>query len=55
MPVPFSGGDKIGVIVAEFGSYTTKIGFAGKDYPRALLCSNVELLRKKGEKDDKLW
>jgi len=36
--------DDIGAIVAEFGNYTTKMGFAGEDFPRALFRSDVALL-----------
>ena len=28
---PYSGGDDLGAVVAEIGSYTTKMGYAGED------------------------
>ena len=31
----FSSGDAVSAIVADVGSYASKIGFAGEDYPRA--------------------
>ena len=31
----FSSGDAVSAVVADIGSYATKIGFAGEDYPRA--------------------
>ena len=31
----YSSGDSVNAIVADIGSYATKIGFAGEDYPRA--------------------
>jgi actin-related protein len=31
----FSAGDQVNAIVADIGSYATKIGFAGSDYPRS--------------------
>ena len=32
---PYLGGDDVGAIVADFGHYSTKMGFAGEDSPRA--------------------
>jgi actin-related protein len=31
----FSTGDSVSAVVADIGSYASKIGFAGEDYPRA--------------------
>jgi actin-related protein len=31
----YCGGDDIGAIVADIGSFSTRIGFAGDDTPRA--------------------
>ena len=31
----FYSGDNLGAIVADVGSYATKIGHAGDDYPRS--------------------
>jgi actin-related protein len=36
------GSDYVGAIVAEFGSYATKIGWAGEDIPRAYFRSVCE-------------
>jgi hypothetical protein len=35
----FHGGDAVGAIVVDIGSATTKIGWAGDDYPKALFRS----------------
>jgi hypothetical protein len=35
----FHGGDAVGAIVVDVGSATTKIGWAGDDYPKALFRS----------------
>lgn len=31
----YTSGDTVNAIVADIGSYASKIGFAGDDYPRA--------------------
>ena len=31
----YSTGESVNAIVADIGSYATKIGYAGEDYPRA--------------------
>lgn len=31
----FHSGDNINAVVADIGSYATKIGFAGEDFPKA--------------------
>jgi actin-related protein len=31
----YTGGDDIGAIVADIGSFSTRIGYAGDDAPRA--------------------
>jgi len=31
----FTSGDDVGAIVADIGSFTTRVGFAGDDTPRA--------------------
>lgn len=33
----YTGGDDVGAIVADIGSYSTRIGFAGEDTPRAYI------------------
>jgi len=33
--IPYLGGDEMGPIVADFGHFTTKMGYAGEDAPRA--------------------
>eukprot|EP00339_Tiarina_fusa_P024662 CAMPEP_0117076402 /NCGR_PEP_ID=MMETSP0472-20121206/53845_1 /TAXON_ID=693140 ORGANISM="Tiarina fusus, Strain LIS" /NCGR_SAMPLE_ID=MMETSP0472 /ASSEMBLY_ACC=CAM_ASM_000603 /LENGTH=161 /DNA_ID=CAMNT_0004802261 /DNA_START=23 /DNA_END=505 /DNA_ORIENTATION=+ len=41
----FSTGDSVSAVVADIGSYASKIGFAGEDYPRAYFRSNVAVQR----------
>lgn len=31
----FNSGDDVGAIVADIGSFATRVGFAGEDIPRA--------------------
>jgi actin-related protein len=31
----FHSGDNMNAVVADIGSYSTKIGFAGEDFPKA--------------------
>eukprot|EP00978_Attheya_sp_CCMP212_P035819 scaffold158174_cov53-Attheya_sp.AAC.2 len=50
----YSGGTDVGAIVAEVGHYTTKMGFAGEDYPRALFRSQVAAQRDSSNKIHKL-
>lgn len=33
----YSGPDDIGAVVADIGSFSTRIGYAGEDLPRAYL------------------
>jgi actin-related protein len=47
---PYSGGDDLGAVVAEIGSYTTKMGYAGEDAPRSIFRTSVAALR--GGADD---
>ena len=47
---PYSGGDDLGAVVAEIGSYTTKMGYAGEDAPRSIFRTSVAALR--GGDDD---
>jgi Actin len=35
----FHGGDAVGAVVVDIGSATTKIGWAGDDYPKAIFRS----------------
>jgi Actin and related proteins len=42
----FSSGDGFPCIVAEVGSYATKMGFAGEDYPRSFFRSTTAILRE---------
>lgn len=44
--IPYLGGDDVTSIVADFGHYSTKIGFAGEDSPRARFRSEVAVQRK---------
>ncbi|CAN0303990.1 unnamed protein product [Discosporangium mesarthrocarpum] len=37
----YCGGDDIGAVVGDVGSYSCKIGFAGEDFPRAYFSSLV--------------
>lgn len=37
----FHSGDNINAVVADIGSYATKIGFAGEDFPKAYFRSNT--------------
>jgi len=45
----YSSGTPIHSIVADVGSYATKIGFAGEEYPRSYFRSNVAILREEGK------
>eukprot|EP00980_Cylindrotheca_fusiformis_P026381 scaffold16013_cov69-Cylindrotheca_fusiformis.AAC.1 len=47
----FASGDSVDAIVADIGSYATKIGQAGEDFPRAYFRSNVAVLREEEEED----
>lgn len=38
----FTNSDSVNAIVADIGSYATKIGHAGEDYPRAYFRSVSE-------------
>ena len=31
----YNSGDTVNAVVADLGSYATKIGYAGEDYPRS--------------------
>jgi len=42
----YSGGDNFPCVVAEVGSYSTKMGFAGEDYPRSYFQSTSAILRE---------
>ena len=43
---PYSGGvDDLGAVVAEVGSYTTRMGYAGEDAPRSIFRTSVAALR----------
>ena len=33
----YCGGDDVGAIVADFGSFSSRVGFAGEDCPRGYL------------------
>lgn len=48
----YSGGDQVNAIVADVGSYATKIGFAGEDYPRSYFRSNVAVQREDASKKE---
>eukprot|EP00033_Pygsuia_biforma_P003560 GCRY01003895.1.p1 GENE.GCRY01003895.1~~GCRY01003895.1.p1 ORF type:complete len:447 (+),score=133.87 GCRY01003895.1:195-1535(+) len=37
----FNGGDEVGALVLDIGSYLTKAGYSGEDAPRVVLPSNV--------------
>lgn len=38
----YTSGDSVNAIVADLGSYATKIGYAGEDYPRSYFRSVCE-------------
>lgn len=42
----YTSGDTVNAIVADFGSYASKVGYAGEDYPRSYFRSNVGVLRE---------
>ncbi len=48
--MPFSGGDSFPAVVGEVGSYATKMGFAGEDYPRAYFRSTTAVFRQRSTK-----
>lgn len=35
----YSGGDDIGALVADIGTFSARIGYAGEDYPRVSIPS----------------
>ena len=43
---PYVGGDDLGACVAEVGSYSTRMGYAGEDAPRAVFRSAAAALRR---------
>eukprot|EP00934_Nitzschia_sp_Nitz4_P008300 Nitzschia sp. Nitz4//scaffold1_size375055//16469//18154//NITZ4_000207-RA/size375055-augustus-gene-0.658-mRNA-1//1//CDS//3329540838//8290//frame0 len=49
----YSTGDNINAVVADIGAWSTKIGFAGEDYPRSYFRSNVAVLRDQAEESGK--
>lgn len=44
----YTSGDSVNAIVADIGAWSTKIGYAGEDYPRSYFRSNVAVLREEG-------
>jgi hypothetical protein len=45
----YNSGDTVNAVVADLGSYATKIGYAGEDYPRSYfrsvcLYSNITII-----------
>ena len=46
----YSGGDEFPCVVGEVGSYSTKMGFAGEDYPRSYFRSTTAVQRNKDPK-----
>jgi len=42
----YTSGESVNAIVADLGSYASKIGYAGEDYPRSYFRSNVGVLRE---------
>lgn len=42
----YHSGDDIGAIVADIGSFSTRVGFAGEDSPRAYVQSVKHLPNK---------
>ena len=42
----FYSGNALNAIVGDIGQHTTKIGFAGEDYPRSYFRSNVAVIRE---------
>lgn len=39
----YCGGDDIGALVADIGTTSTRIGFAGEDYPRSYFPSVMNM------------
>jgi len=51
----YSGGDEFPCVVAEVGSYHTRLGYAGEDYPRSIFRSTTAVRRsgsENGGRDD---
>ncbi|KAL3923790.1 MAG: hypothetical protein SGILL_001442 [Bacillariaceae sp.] len=48
----YTSGDSFNAVVADVGSYATKIGYAGQDYPQSYFRSNVAVLREDSPEDD---
>jgi len=46
--MPFSGGEHFPAVVCEVGSHSTKMGFAGEDYPRSYFRSTTAFKREGG-------
>jgi actin-like protein 6B len=44
----YCGGDDVGAIVADIGTFSTRVGFAGEDCPRANLPSVIRFSSAKG-------
>lgn len=44
----YTNGNSLNAVVADLGSYASKIGYAGEDYPRSYFRSNVGVLRDSG-------
>lgn len=42
----YTSGDTVNAVVADLGSYASKVGYAGEDYPRSYFRSNVGVLRE---------
>lgn len=47
----YTSGDSVNAIVADLGSYASKVGYAGEDYPRSYFRSNVAVLREESSDD----
>mmetsp|Transcript_27721 Transcript_27721/g.40926 ORF Transcript_27721/g.40926 Transcript_27721/m.40926 type:complete len:496 (-) Transcript_27721:332-1819(-) len=44
----FHAGDKTNAVVVDIGSYASKLGFAGEDFPKSYFRSNTAILKKDG-------
>jgi len=49
----YSGGDSLGAIVADAGSYSFRVGYAGDDYPRAFIRTSFGESATTGTKSQK--
>jgi len=53
LTMAYSGGDEYPCVVGEVGSYYTKMGFAGEDFPRSYFRSSTAVLREEEHSEAK--